>query len=146
MKLLHVVGMSAWFGTALAVSIIWSKQDKLDLKLILDLISKVEMPASFFIPLTGVLMTIDQTFWLSMGWIQLKIMLGLIAVAFSHISRSYRWQYLLEPLGYKISFLNSVLAIFSGYLINYTIPRSGDIARGTIVYKYEKIPIDKLLI
>ena len=65
MKLLHVVGMSAWFGTALAVSIIWSKQDKLDLKLILDLISKVEMPASFFIPLTGVLMTIDQTFWLS---------------------------------------------------------------------------------
>ena len=88
MKLLHVVGMSAWFGTALAVSIIWSKQDKLDLKLILDLISKVEMPASFFIPLTGVLMTIDQTFWLSMGWIQLKIMLGLIAVAFSHISRA----------------------------------------------------------
>ena len=60
----------------------------LDLKLILDLISKVEMPASFFIPLTGVLMTIDQTFWLSMGWIQLKIMLGLIAVAFSHISRA----------------------------------------------------------
>ena len=67
MKLLHVVGMSAWFGTALAVSIIWSKQDKLDLKLILDLISKVEMPASFFIPLTGVLMTIDQTFGLRLG-------------------------------------------------------------------------------
>ena len=52
---------------------------------------------------------------------------------------------MLEPLGYKISFLNSVLAIFSGYLINYTIPRSGDIARGTIVYKYEKIPLDKAI-
>ena len=73
LKLLHVIGMSAWFGTALTISIIWSKQDKTDLKLILDLISKVEMPASFFIPLTGVLMTIDQTYWLSFGWIQLKI-------------------------------------------------------------------------
>ena len=48
-------------------------------------------------------------------------------------------------MGYKISFINSVLAIFSGYLINYTIPRSGDIARGTIVYKYENIPSDKAI-
>ena len=87
-KLLHVIGMSAWFGTALTISIIWSKQDKTDLKLILDLISKVEMPASFFIPLTGVLMTIDQTYWLRFGWIQLKIIIGLIAVSFSHVSRA----------------------------------------------------------
>ena len=88
LKLLHVIGMSAWFGTALTISIIWSKQDKTDLKLILDLISKVEMPASFFIPLTGVLMTIDQTYWLNFGWIQLKIIIGLIAVSFSHVSRA----------------------------------------------------------
>ena len=88
LKLLHVIGMSAWFGTALTISIIWSKQDKTDLKLILDLISKVEMPASFFIPLTGVLMTIDQTYWFSFGWIQLKIIIGLIAVSFSHVSRA----------------------------------------------------------
>ena len=87
-KLLHIIGMSAWFGTALVVSIIWSKKDKIDLKLILDLITKVEMPASFFIPLTGVLMTIDQTYWLNIGWIQLKIVIGLLAVVFSHLSRA----------------------------------------------------------
>jgi len=80
--------MSAWFGTALVVSIIWSKKDKIDLKLILDIITKVEMPASFFIPLTGVLMTIDQTYWLNIGWIQLKIVIGLLAVVFSHLSRA----------------------------------------------------------
>jgi uncharacterized membrane protein len=80
--------MSAWFGTALVVSIIWSKKDGLDLNLILDLITKVEMPASFFIPLTGVLMTIDQTYWLNIGWIQLKIVIGLLAVVFSHFSRA----------------------------------------------------------
>ena len=87
-KLLHIIGMSAWFGTALVVSIIWSKKDKIDLNLILDLITKVEMPASFFIPLTGVLMTIDQTYWLNIGWIQLKIVIGLLAVVFSHFSRA----------------------------------------------------------
>ena len=87
-KLLHIIGMSAWFGTALVVSIIWSKKDKIDLKLILDLITKVEMPASFFIPLTGVLMTIDQTYWLNIRWIQLKIVIGLLAVVFSHFSRA----------------------------------------------------------
>ena len=80
--------MSAWFGTALSVSIIWSKNDKSDISLIQDLITKVEMPASFFIPLTGVLMTIDQTYWLNLGLIQLKIVVGLLAVAFSHYSRA----------------------------------------------------------
>ena len=87
-KLLHIIGMSAWFGTAIVVSVIWSKKDGIDLNLILDLITKVEMPASFFIPLTGVLMTIDQTYWLNIGWIQLKIVIGLLAVVFSHFSRA----------------------------------------------------------
>ena len=87
-KLLHIIGMSAWFGTALVVSVIWSNKDGIDLNLILDLITKVEMPASFFIPLTGVLMMIDQTYWLNIGWIQLKIVIGLLAVVFSHSSRA----------------------------------------------------------
>ena len=87
-KLLHIIGMSAWFGTAIVVSVIWSKKDGIDLNLILDLITKVEMPASFFIPLTGVLMTIDQTYWLNIGWIQLKIVIGFLAVVFSHFYRA----------------------------------------------------------
>ena len=74
-------------------------------------------------------------------WVFVGIFLG----ALSHISRSYRWKYLIEPLGYKLSFINSVLAVFSAYLINYTIPRAGDIARATMISKYEKIPLDKTL-
>ena len=80
--------MAAWFGTALVVSIIWSKEEIKDKDIILDIITKVEMPASFFIPLTGVLMMIEQTHWLQSGWLQLKIILGLAAVVFSHISRA----------------------------------------------------------
>ena len=29
-----------------------------------------------------------------------------------------------ENMGYKLGFINSVLAVFSAYLINYTIPRA----------------------
>lgn len=81
--------MASWFGVALAISIILSKKDVSDHALVLDLSTKVEMPASFFIPLTGVLMMIDNTNLLYDGWIQLKIAIGLIAIAFTHISRAY---------------------------------------------------------
>ena len=74
-------------------------------------------------------------------WVFVGIFLG----ALSHISRSYRWKYLIEPMGYKLGFINSVLAVFSAYLINYTIPRAGDVARATMISKYEKIPLDKTL-
>ena len=75
----------------------------------------------------------------------LWVFVGIFFGALSHISRSYRWKYLIEPLGYKLGFINSVLAVFSAYLINYTIPRAGDIARATMISKYEKIPLDKTL-
>ena len=87
-RVFHLIGMTAWFGTALVVSIIWSRKDTNDKALILDLITKVEMPASFFIPLTGVLMAIDKMFWLSIGWMQIKICVGLLAVVFTHLSRA----------------------------------------------------------
>ncbi len=74
-------------------------------------------------------------------WVFVGISLG----ALSHISRSYRWKFLIEPLGYKLGFINSVLTVFSAYLINYTIPRAGDVARGTMISKYENIPFEKAI-
>ncbi len=73
------------------------------------------------------------------------VFLGIIFGALSHLSRSYRWKYMIEPLGYKLGLVNSVLSVFSAYLINYTIPRAGDIARATMISKYEKIPLEKTL-
>lgn len=74
-------------------------------------------------------------------WVFVGIFLG----ALSHISRSYRWKFLIEPLGYKLGFINSVLTVFSAYLINYTVPRAGDIARGTMISKYDNIPFEKAI-
>lgn len=75
----------------------------------------------------------------------LWVIVGIILGALSHISRSHRWKYLINPLGYKLGFINSVLAVFSAYLINYTIPRAGDLARATMISKYENIPLEKTL-
>ena len=75
----------------------------------------------------------------------LWVFVGIFVGALSHISRSYRWKFLIEPLGYKLGFINSVLTVFSAYLINYTIPRAGDIARATMISKYENIPFEKAI-
>lgn len=72
-------------------------------------------------------------------WIFLGVFLGLL----SHLSRAYRWRFQLEPMGYTIKFGNSVMAVFATYLINYTIPRAGEVARATILANYEGVPFEK---
>ncbi|MBP0902734.1 lysylphosphatidylglycerol synthase transmembrane domain-containing protein [Mariniflexile gromovii] len=72
-------------------------------------------------------------------WIFLGALLGLL----SHLSRAYRWRFQLEPMGYNIKFPNSVMAVFATYLINYTIPRAGEVARASILTNYEDVPFEK---
>ncbi|MBC2843557.1 lysylphosphatidylglycerol synthase transmembrane domain-containing protein [Winogradskyella flava] len=72
-------------------------------------------------------------------WIILGVILGIL----SHTSRAYRWLYMAEPLGYRPKFINSFMAVYSAYLINFTIPRAGEIARASILTSYEDIPFDK---
>lgn len=71
------------------------------------------------------------------------IVLGMVFGFLSHFSRAYRWLFVLEPLDYKIRLKNSLMAIFSGYLINYTIPRAGEIVRASIIANYEGVPFEK---
>ena len=73
------------------------------------------------------------------------ILFGLVLGALSHVSRSYRWKFLVNPLGYKLGLKNSILSVFAAYLINYTIPRAGEVARASIISNYEKIPFEKLI-
>lgn len=71
------------------------------------------------------------------------VLLGLVTAVLSHMSRAYRWLFLLEPLGYKPSFANSFYSVMAGYIINFTVPRSGEIARAGLMTSYEKIPFEK---
>jgi uncharacterized membrane protein YbhN (UPF0104 family) len=61
----------------------------------------------------------------------------------SHLSRAFRWQYLLNPLGYRPKIINSTLAVLIGYLSNLGIPRSGELLRATAMDRYENIPFQK---
>jgi uncharacterized protein (TIRG00374 family) len=71
------------------------------------------------------------------------IILGVVVSFFSHLSRAYRWLFLLEPLGYKPKLKNSYHAVMAGYVINFTVPRSGEIARAGLLTSYEKVPFEK---
>lgn len=72
-------------------------------------------------------------------WVILGIAFGIL----SHISRAYRWLFMVEPLGYKPKFANSFMAVYAAYLINFTIPRAGELARASILTNYENIPFEK---
>ncbi|WP_412987086.1 lysylphosphatidylglycerol synthase transmembrane domain-containing protein [Pontimicrobium sp. IMCC45349] len=72
-------------------------------------------------------------------WISVGVFLGLL----SHLSRAYRWKFMIEPMGYKLRFANSSMAVLAAYLINYTIPRAGEVSRATIVANYEGVPFEK---
>ncbi|MFH4966707.1 lysylphosphatidylglycerol synthase transmembrane domain-containing protein [Gaetbulibacter sp. M240] len=71
------------------------------------------------------------------------IILGMFFGLLSHLSRAYRWLFQLEPLGYKIKLGNSIMAVLANYLINYTIPRAGEVARASIITNYEGVPFEK---
>ncbi len=71
------------------------------------------------------------------------VFLGLFFGVLSHLSRAYRWKYLLEPMGYKPDFINSIMAVLVAYLMNIFIPRGGEVTRAAVMANYEKIPFEK---
>ena len=72
-------------------------------------------------------------------WIGLGLFFGVL----SHLSRAYRWKFMLEPIGYKPKFTNSVLAVLVGYLVNLAIPRAGEVSRAAVLSNYEDVPFEK---
>ena len=72
-------------------------------------------------------------------FVVLSVFFGIL----SHLSRAYRWKYLLSPLGYEPRFINSALAVLIAYIANLGIPRSGELLRATTLSSYEKIPFEK---
>jgi hypothetical protein len=78
---------------------------------------------------------------LNYAWFILMIFMGLL----SHISRTLRWQQLLESNGEKTRFSNTFLAVMNGYFANIAIPRLGEVTRCAVVSKYDKINFSKVL-
>ena len=62
---------------------------------------------------------------------------------FSYWLRAARWNLLLHPMGYQSKTESGFWAIAFAYFMNLTIPRSGEVARATSMYKMEKVPFEK---
>ncbi len=73
------------------------------------------------------------------------ILLSFVFCVLSHYVRAYRWNLLIEPLGFKPRLQNSFYAVMTGYLSNFAIPRIGEIARCGALGKKENIPVDSLI-
>ena len=61
----------------------------------------------------------------------------------SYWIRASRWNLLLHPMGYNTKTSSGFWAICFAYFMNLTIPRSGEVARATSLYKMEKVPFEK---
>ena len=71
-------------------------------------------------------------------WIALSCALLLMA----HITRAWRWQMLLEPLGYRPGLFDATTSVLTGYFANYIVPRMGEVTRCGTLYKLEKVPVN----
>lgn len=99
--------------------------------------------ALFFIYITAqkidfehVKSTLKQTnyFW---------ILLSMVISILTYWIRAKRWNLLLNPIGLYPKTSSNFWSIAFSYFMNLTIPRSGEVARATSLYKTENVPIDK---
>jgi glycosyltransferase 2 family protein len=75
-------------------------------------------------------------------WIIVPVILFLVI---AHYSRAMRWKLLMEPLGYKPSNFNAFATVMIGYLVNAGAPRLGEVFKCTLLARYEKFKVDKLI-
>ena len=73
------------------------------------------------------------------------VIISAIISMLAHVVRAYRWNSLLQPLGHNISFKNSFAAVMIGYVVNYAVPRAGELSRCGVAARYEKIPFTAAL-
>ncbi len=71
------------------------------------------------------------------------VALSLCIALIGYWARAYRWKYSLNHLGYSTKLHNNFFAVGVAYLLNLTIPRSGEITRALLLKKYENVPFDK---
>lgn len=68
-----------------------------------------------------------------------------IAGFLSHFFRALRWKLLMEPLNIRPTTLNTTAAVLIGYIVNLFLPRAGEVAKCTVLSRYENVPADKMI-
>ncbi|HXA00578.1 MAG TPA: lysylphosphatidylglycerol synthase transmembrane domain-containing protein [Cytophagaceae bacterium] len=69
-------------------------------------------------------------------WVAITIAISLLA----HLSRAYRWNLLMEPMGYKPPLGKTFMAVMIGYFGNIFIPRMGEVLRCMVLNWVDRVP------
>lgn len=69
------------------------------------------------------------------------VIASIIASLISYILRAYRWNLLLQPLGYSLTVYRTTLSVLTGYLANLAFPRLGEVTRCAVLNRTDKVPI-----
>lgn len=69
----------------------------------------------------------------------------ILILVLSHYIRAIRWKMLIKPLGKTPGTSNVFLAVLTGFFFNLLFPRLGEVMKCSLLGKYEKIPVDKLI-
>ena len=75
----------------------------------------------------------------------LIVLLCALILVLSHYIRTLRWTTMISATGNKPGTLNVFLAVITGFFFNLVFPRLGEVMKCTVLGKYEKIPVDKLI-
>jgi uncharacterized protein (TIRG00374 family) len=73
------------------------------------------------------------------------LFLVLILFNISNIARAARWRMMMQSLNYDIRLSNAFYSVMIGYFANLGLPRAGEILRATVLSKYEKIRVEKVI-
>lgn len=71
------------------------------------------------------------------------ILLSVALALASHLSRAWRWNYMLSKFENPPTFLTNVAAIGTGYVVNLFVPRGGEVARAGVIRKTNGISLDR---
>ncbi len=74
--------------------------------------------------------------WMGLVWAAFTVSIGL---------RAWRWQVLLEPLGYRARWSNCFWTIVLGYFANLGLPRMGEVVRAGALARYERVPVERVM-
>jgi uncharacterized protein (TIRG00374 family) len=72
-------------------------------------------------------------------WLIIGPLIGML----SNVVRAERWKLLLNSVGYQPQRMNVINSVFVMYALNLAFPRLGEVTRCTLLYKTDRIPIDK---
>jgi uncharacterized protein (TIRG00374 family) len=88
------------------------------------------------------LLQIEETLVDARHWILVPVF---VILFLSHLVRAWRWNLLIDAIGYRPALANTFFAVMIGYLTNQVLPRFGEVLKCTILGRYEKIPADTLI-